>query len=91
MKPNTPQFIISLAREIHVYNDGGSDLNDMTIDELKEVVIELKKRELALDIKHTKLNNKLDDLLSHSLDKVTYDTTDEVAAVYQDVVDKINE
>jgi hypothetical protein len=61
MKTNTPQFIISLSRPIEVFSDNSSDLDGMSIDELKEVIIELKKKELTLDIKINKLSNVMED------------------------------
>ena len=61
MKANTPHFIISLSRPIEVFSDNSSDLDGMSIDDLKEVIIELKKRELKLDIKKNNLSNVLED------------------------------
>lgn len=61
MKANTPQFIISLSRPIDVFDDNSSDLDGMSIDELKEVIIELKKKELKLDIKKNILSNVMED------------------------------
>jgi len=62
MKANTPQFIISLSRPIDVFDDNSSDLDGMSIDELKEVIIELKKKELKLDIKKNNVCNHLEDV-----------------------------
>ena len=57
MRKSTPNFIITLSREIKVYNDGSgdlSDLSDLTIDELKEIVIALKRKELNNEIAKNK-------------------------------------
>lgn len=61
MKANTPHFIISLSRPIKVFDDKSSDLDNMSIDELKEVIIELKKKELKLDIRKNNLLNVMED------------------------------
>lgn len=61
MKANTPHFIISLSRPIEVFSDNSSDLDNMSIDELKEVIIELKKKELKLDIKKNNIANVMED------------------------------
>jgi len=46
MIKSSPNFIIGLTREIKVYYDGSGDLDDLNVDELKEIVIALKKKEL---------------------------------------------
>lgn len=62
MKASTPHFIISLSRPINVFSDNSSDLDNMSIDELKEVIIELKKRELKLDIQKNNIANVMEDV-----------------------------
>ena len=61
MKANTPQFIISLSRPIDICSDNSSDLDNMNIDDLKEVIIELKKKELNLYIKKNNISNVMED------------------------------
>jgi hypothetical protein len=46
MVQSSPNFIITLTREIKVYSDGSGDLNGLSVDELKEIVIALKRKEL---------------------------------------------
>jgi hypothetical protein len=46
MVKSSPNFIITLTREIKVYSDGSGDLDGLTVDELKEIVIALKRKEL---------------------------------------------
>jgi hypothetical protein len=46
MVKSSPNFIITLAREIKVYYDGSGDLDGLSVDELKEIVIALKRKEL---------------------------------------------
>ena len=46
MVQSSPNFIITLTREIKVYSDGSGDLNVLSVDELKEIVIALKRKEL---------------------------------------------
>jgi hypothetical protein len=46
MVQSSPNFIITLTREIKVYSDGTGDLDGLSVDELKEIVIALKRKEL---------------------------------------------
>jgi hypothetical protein len=46
MVKSSPNFIITLTREIKVYSDGSGDLDCLNVDELKEIVIALKHKEL---------------------------------------------
>lgn len=46
MIKSSPNFIVTLAREIKVYSDGSGDLDGLNVDELKEIVIALKRKEL---------------------------------------------
>lgn len=46
MVKSSPNFIITLTREIKVYSDGSGDLDGLNVDELNEIVIALKRKEL---------------------------------------------
>jgi hypothetical protein len=50
MIQSTPNFIIQLSREIKVYSDGSGDLDGLSVDALKTIVIALKTRELKYEI-----------------------------------------
>jgi predicted transport protein len=65
--PNPNKYdIMSLTREIRVFNDNSSDLDALSTQDLKDIIVDLKKKELKYYIAFHEARNFLEDIAGTS-------------------------